>query len=92
MTPDAALQAMTEDLSAMQEGAQATFPAELFEAAFSTPASEASKRAGFTKPTILAETGFRMKYPGWGCERTIRTYTVTKPRRNPYAAQHRNAL
>lgn len=90
MTPEQALDSILEDISAMQEGQTVTFPAAFFEAAFEVRASDAAQALGFQKPAILAETGFRMKFPQWTCVKTLKTYSITKPRRNPYAAQHGN--
>lgn len=90
MTPTQALDSIREDISAMQEGETATFPAAFFEAAFEVKASAGAQALEFRKPTILAETGFRMQFPQWTCVKTLKAYSITKPRRNPYAAQHGN--
>lgn len=78
---------VAEDLGQLQDGQSKVIRGELFRAAFESPASPEAARLGFLHPTITAETAFSMSYPQWTCvfSRSLDTYTVTKPRRNPYA-------
>lgn len=94
MSQQRALDSILEDISAMPEGGAMTYAAALFEKAFAVQPTADSASQGFTSPTILAETGFRMQFPQWTCSKNrhngLTTYTITKPRGNPYAAQHGN--
>lgn len=92
MTQTAAIQSIAEELGRLQDGQTQTLAGAAFREAFESPASAAAAFLGFAKPIITAETGFKMRYPGWLCDfnRAHDAYTVTKPRRNPYAAQHGN--